>query len=295
MADFPASEWAGWSLTDLVDFWTAARANAIADEVVAIEQNSRKQNFVATTAPTVNEDSGDGYKVGSLWYDVTNDKTYMCLNNSVGAAIWKRVSFLNDSGTTATRVLFVDSDGMPTGDADFTWDGSVLAVGGSSPVSGATLDVAGDIVVSDGAGAIKSALSDDGLQSLTQRTIGAGGSVAHTGTIVVDVKIASGSPTSYRKFILEIDIVCVRSISTGGGAISEKLLVYVSSSITPTVDATIYTGNSVTNVTITRSSITGGFRYTIVNSTGGDISVIAHANVIAAKASYRDYWELTVT
>jgi len=37
MTDFPGATWAGWSLTDLVDYWTAARANAVADEVVALE------------------------------------------------------------------------------------------------------------------------------------------------------------------------------------------------------------------------------------------------------------------
>ena len=38
MADYPSSKWAGHGgLTDLVDYWNAARANAISDEVVAVE------------------------------------------------------------------------------------------------------------------------------------------------------------------------------------------------------------------------------------------------------------------
>jgi hypothetical protein len=45
-----------------------------------------------TTAPTVNEDSGDGYEVGSLWVDVTNDKTYVCTDATAGAAVWKETS-----------------------------------------------------------------------------------------------------------------------------------------------------------------------------------------------------------
>jgi hypothetical protein len=43
-----------------------------------------------TTAPTVNEDSNDGYVPGSLWVDTTNDVAYLCLDGSVGAAIWQR-------------------------------------------------------------------------------------------------------------------------------------------------------------------------------------------------------------
>ncbi len=42
----------------------------------------------ATTAPTVNDDSGDGYEVGSIWIDVTNDKAYTCVDASTGAAVW---------------------------------------------------------------------------------------------------------------------------------------------------------------------------------------------------------------
>lgn len=46
----------------------------------------------ATTAPTVNDDSGDGYDVGSIWVDVTNDNAYICLDATVGAAVWKPIS-----------------------------------------------------------------------------------------------------------------------------------------------------------------------------------------------------------
>lgn len=46
----------------------------------------------ATTAPVAGDDSGDGYSPGSLWVDVTNDKGYVCVDNSVGAAIWQQIS-----------------------------------------------------------------------------------------------------------------------------------------------------------------------------------------------------------
>lgn len=41
-----------------------------------------------TTAPTANEDSGDGYSVGSRWIDTTNDKEYVCLDATLTAAVW---------------------------------------------------------------------------------------------------------------------------------------------------------------------------------------------------------------
>lgn len=46
-------------------------------------------NIAATANPTVNEDSADGYSVGSVWVNVTLDQSYICVDSSVGAAVWK--------------------------------------------------------------------------------------------------------------------------------------------------------------------------------------------------------------
>jgi hypothetical protein len=57
---------------------------------------AHKSQLAGTAAPTVNEDSGDGYSVGSLWIDTTNDKTYRCVDSTLGAAVWKQTS--NEAG-----------------------------------------------------------------------------------------------------------------------------------------------------------------------------------------------------
>lgn len=54
--------------------------------------SSLKDNIGAATAPTVNDDSGDGYSVGSRWYDTTNDQEYVCLDATVTAAVWVRTT-----------------------------------------------------------------------------------------------------------------------------------------------------------------------------------------------------------
>lgn len=63
-----------------------------------------------TTAPTVNEDSGDGYAVGSVWADVTNDKAYICVDSTVGAAVWRVIgtagSILVDQVPAADRLPY---------------------------------------------------------------------------------------------------------------------------------------------------------------------------------------------
>lgn len=61
----------------------------------------------ATTAPTVNDDSGDGYAVGSHWFDVAADKTYLCLDATVGAAVWKEVG-------AASALTVEEIDGLPS-------------------------------------------------------------------------------------------------------------------------------------------------------------------------------------
>ena len=49
-------------------------------------------NLSASAAPTVNDDSGSGYTVGSYWVDTTADEAYICVDASVGAAIWAQIT-----------------------------------------------------------------------------------------------------------------------------------------------------------------------------------------------------------
>jgi hypothetical protein len=47
-------------------------------------------NFAATTDPTVNDDSGYGYSVGSRWINVaTSGKPFLCTDATLGAAVWR--------------------------------------------------------------------------------------------------------------------------------------------------------------------------------------------------------------
>ncbi len=51
-----------------------------------------KCNLDAAVAPTADEDTDDGYAVGSIWVDTTADISYLCLDASSGAAVWKETS-----------------------------------------------------------------------------------------------------------------------------------------------------------------------------------------------------------
>lgn len=51
-----------------------------------------KNNYTAVVAPTVNDDSGDGYAVGSQWIDTALDDAYICCDATLTAAVWKLIT-----------------------------------------------------------------------------------------------------------------------------------------------------------------------------------------------------------
>ncbi|MEL6277961.1 MAG: hypothetical protein AAFR28_03645 [Pseudomonadota bacterium] len=59
-----------------------------------------RANLAATAAPTVTDDSGSGYGIGSMWVDVTGDVIYFCVDASAGAAVWQQVGSGSGVGVT---------------------------------------------------------------------------------------------------------------------------------------------------------------------------------------------------
>ncbi|GAI82171.1 unnamed protein product, partial [marine sediment metagenome] len=50
------------------------------------------------------DDASEGYTVGSGWYDTTNDKSYICLDSSDGAAVWIETTEVFNGFTTFTAL-----------------------------------------------------------------------------------------------------------------------------------------------------------------------------------------------
>jgi hypothetical protein len=63
-----------------------------------------KVKLDATAAPAVTNDAASGYAVGSRWFDITNDKEYVCLDATAGAAVWVETTQSGGAGS-----------GLPTG------------------------------------------------------------------------------------------------------------------------------------------------------------------------------------
>ena len=101
----------GWNFTHLED-------QLFFGEFADIEY-IKYSKFDATTAPTVNDDVDLDYVVGSRWADITNDKEYVCLDNTDGAAIWTETTAAAGGYTnltsfvdqTAWRVFYSNTDG----------------------------------------------------------------------------------------------------------------------------------------------------------------------------------------
>ncbi|MBA7622814.1 hypothetical protein ES703_30201 [subsurface metagenome] len=70
-----------------------------------------KVKLDGTEAPTADNDVTEGYVVGSRWFDITNDKEYVCLDNSDGAAVWIDT-------TAANAVTFVGLTDTPANYSD---------------------------------------------------------------------------------------------------------------------------------------------------------------------------------
>lgn len=209
------------TLTGLANFDGAGAATAI------------KIKLNGTAAPAVNDDSGDGYGIGSLWVDTTNDNAYIATDVTVGAANWEQINGAGGSsawgGITGTLADQTDLQTALNGKLATTavTGGGVLATGGftltvpatgtaallatanvftaaqqtSITSSGATgMTVTNSGAATDTIGVRGSAPTGIGLQGLTNSGIPLNGftqAATSTSAVTVGLKLmsrASGTP-----------------------------------------------------------------------------------------------------
>lgn len=119
------------AVSELADTTTGVAHADGADWVV------RKDNMAGTVAPTANEDTGDGYIIGSKWFDTTADKFYIALDVTSTAAVWKELSF--DQANYAFDIQF--SIDITAGAGDYViHDDSIFAYEIDS-INACTLDL----------------------------------------------------------------------------------------------------------------------------------------------------------
>lgn len=83
-----------------------------------------QNKYDATTAPTASDDTNAGYSPGSLWIDVTGDRFYVCVDASVGAAVWEsRLELTDENLYAAQQRMTLQTDTSSTNTVDFDFAG----------------------------------------------------------------------------------------------------------------------------------------------------------------------------
>ncbi len=150
----------------------------------------------ATTAPTANDDSGDGYAVNSVWIDLTADKAYICVDATLTAAVWVEVG---GGGTLA--------DHDHSGDAG---DGGTFDA--ANLTSGAATD--GYVLTADGLGGAAWEAASGGAALTVEESDGTP-SVAN----VTKIKVTNGTLTDDTGGTVTLDF---GSAATDGAAIHDN-------------------------------------------------------------------------
>jgi hypothetical protein len=91
-----------------------------------------KSVFESNSAPTQNTDSTLGYTIGSRWLDTTTEKEYVCLDATVGAAIWKETTINAIDLQTAMGHRYTYTGLSTTNTDEFGINGNTLTLGTSS-------------------------------------------------------------------------------------------------------------------------------------------------------------------
>ena len=73
-----------------------------------------KVKLDAERAPTFTDDTQQGYKVGSEWFDVLNKRQYVCLDSQADTAVWVETTRagvgVTPPGNKRVESLFVTPD-----------------------------------------------------------------------------------------------------------------------------------------------------------------------------------------
>ena len=108
-----------------------------------ISPNLKKSSFTATSDPTVNTDSSQGYEVGSYILNVSTGSEWRCKDATVGAAVWSQYGSGSGSGTLQDAydngnsiTMSAGRDFSVSGSADITLDGDAIGIGTNATFTG---------------------------------------------------------------------------------------------------------------------------------------------------------------
>lgn len=135
----------------------------------------------ATSNPTINDDIGDGYGVGTIWIDTAADESFILVDSTAGAAIWNQIDGGGGGGPASPGYygeIYSFDTALATG-LGTTWATELIfTTAGDS--SGTTLNTTTDSITvqNDGIYEIEATLSfSAGNNRIVDAAIGVNGSV----------------------------------------------------------------------------------------------------------------------
>jgi len=122
-------------------------AHSVKTDSLSVEEVLALNNLTATTDPTVNDDIDDGYAAGSVWLNTTTGVSFVCVDNTAGAAAWTRqltgvfgtelnyAESLTEASTTDFNnwidKLELEVSNLPAGTYRIGWSSGVKSSSGS--------------------------------------------------------------------------------------------------------------------------------------------------------------------
>lgn len=152
-----------------------AAGRAILDDATADEQRETlglpKANLAATTAPSVTDDSTDGYSVGSRWIDTVGAVEYVCMDPAAGAAVWESTTGAagvgGSTGAVDNAVLRADGAGgaaMQASDVIIDDQGRITRATINAPLEGYPNGTGGiRLAIATGQGGARGALGSKAI------------------------------------------------------------------------------------------------------------------------------------
>jgi len=223
-------------------------------------------NLTATANPTITNDAGSGYAVGSVWINTSTDDCFVCTDATAGAAIWQKTVFeyansikplatnTVDLGTSSLKYkdLYIDGTGYldalsVSGASTFT---GTVTTGNISQTSGtatfATVDVNGGVI--DG-----TAIGATTPSTVVGTTITA--NTGFTGNLTGNVTYVSGTPTStFYNVTVNGTLNAPNSNITGNITATTGTSTFNNLTITGTLDMDASTASTITGLSAPTSS-----------------------------------------
>jgi hypothetical protein len=124
-----------WRLADAQTAIT--QADFVEDLRPMFGQGTTRHNYSATSAPAITDDSDSGYGVGSVWVNVLDDEGYICVDNTVGNAIWVMIGGQSDN----FYVIEIDTPKTIPNNRQIVLSHVMIITGGSLTVDGVVVFV----------------------------------------------------------------------------------------------------------------------------------------------------------